>query len=403
MPLVALDLVILLVAVADGLAARGNIEVSRVVAEVQAVGRQFPVELEVSNLGRRFLQLRVTDDPPGVAIGLPTSFALRAGEVTRCTYDARVDDRGAHDFGPITVRWRSPLGLWERQRSVRAEQKVRVYPNFEQLRNHGLKARAEERRLPVRARRRAGGENEFQRLRPYVAGDPYKHIDWRATARRQKFVTREFGQESNQNLIFLLDCGRLMTAQNGELSQFDHALNAALMLGQSALRHGDRVGLLAFDHKVRVWMPPKGGAKSGARLIRGTYDLFPTLNEPDYGMAFRHLGQRVRRRSLVVLLTAVVDEANAKLTQQLVHALSSRHLAVAVWLRDVDMDEILERPAASDEDRFLRGAAAELVGWRERTLEAVRRTGALVVDVPPDQLTGSLLSRYMEIKARRLL
>jgi uncharacterized protein (DUF58 family) len=402
-PLVAIDIALAVIALLDALIAWGNVGVARKFAPVQAIGRPFEVTLTVQNLGRRRLSLRVADDAPGPADGLPAAIVLPGGTQGEVTYTMRVDKRGAHPFGAVAVRWKSPLGLWERQRRIDAPGSLRVYPDFAQLRSYGLQARADEQRLPVRVRRRPGGENEFERLRPYVPGDPYRHIDWRATARRGDFVSREYGQEVNQNLIFLLDAGRMMSAANGSLTSFDHALNAALMMAQVALRHGDRVGFLAFDHQVRAWLPPRGGTRSGGRLIRATYDLFPSLAEPDYAMAFRHLSKRVRRRSLVVLLTAVVDEPNAALSSALVRGLAGRHLPLCVWVRDGELTALAEGPADNRSDAYVRAAAAEIVGWREKALANVRRSGALVVDSPPERLTPQLLSRYLEIKARRML
>lgn len=402
-PLLAVDVALALVALLDLSLGRGTVEVGRQVAEIQSVGRSFPVQLSVVNLSQRTLQLRITDDAPGRADGVPATLNLISNQEGQVTYDLCVDRRGQHRFGPVTVRWGTPLGLWERQRTLSVSTSLRVYPNFGQLRRYGLHTKLAEQRVPVRVRRRQGGESEFQRLRPYVSGDPYRHIDWKATARRREFVSREYGQESNQNLIFLLDCGRMMSAQCGDLTAFDHALNAAMMMGQVALRHGDRVGLLAFDHKVRVWLPPKGGARSGGRLIRGTYDLFPSLDEPDYAAAFRYLAHRVKRRSLVVLLTAVADEVNADLASSLVGALARRHLAMAVWLRDPDLTEMVERPAAARGDLYARCAAAEILGWREASLKALRRLGGLTVDCEPSELTSELLGRYLDVKARHLI
>lgn len=409
-PVLALDLVLAGVALGDLLLARGRVAVDRGFAPVQAVGRPFDVTLRVRNVGRRALRLRYTDHAPGATAGLPAEAVLAPDTVAEATYAVEVDRRGQHVFGDVTVRFTSPLGLWERQRRFEVEGTVRVYPDFAQLRETGLRGRLSEHRAPIRARRRPGGENEFQRLRPYVPGDAYRHIDWKATARRATgvggtgdFVTREFGQESNQNLILLLDCGRMMSARSGTLTAFDHALNAAVLLGQVALRHGDRVGLLAFDRGVRAWLPPKGGRRTAGRLIRATYDLEPSLEEPDYAAAFRYLQQHVRRRSLVVLLTSVVDEVNADLATSLVQALRSRHLALSVWMRDVEIDRIVSEGAETDEQRYLQAAAAELVGWREQALAGLRQRGALVVDCRPDQLTRSLLDRYLEVKARRLL
>jgi len=401
-PLLALDMVLVLIAVTDLLLTSGRVEAGREVSQVQAVGRAFEVTVWLRNAGRRAIDVLATDAAPGAAEGMPKGARLPPGQAAQLTYDLVVSRRGQHHFGPITVRWRSPLGLWQRQRQVTVDDALRVYPDFEQLRSSGLVGRAAELRVPVRVRRRPGGENEFQRLRPYVAGDPYRHIDWKATARRREFTTREFGQESNQNLIFMLDCGRMMSSRFGELTAFDHALNAAVIMGQTALRHGDRVGLLAFDREVRAWLPPRGGARHGAALIRATYDLFPSLDEPDFALAFRHLSGRVRRRSLVVLLTAVVDEVNADLAKRVAVGLGSRHLPLVVWVRDPELDHLLlEDPETAS--AYARGAAAELASWREQTLKSLRRRGALVVDARPDELTSDLLGRYLEIKARRLL
>jgi uncharacterized protein (DUF58 family) len=266
-----------------------------------------------------------------------------------------------------------------------------------------VRARENERRAPVRARRKPGGENEFERLRPYVRGDSYRHVDWRATARRRALITREFGQESNQNVLFLVDAGRMMSASSQGRSLFDHALDAALVLGQVALRNGDRVGLLAYDDRVLAWQPPRGGARQGVALIRGTYDVFPSLREPDHAMALRWVGQRVRRRSLVILLTSVIDTANAEATAAVTGILGRRHLPLCVWLRDPSLEELVSGRGAKPADPYVAGAAAELLLERSRQLAVLRERGALVLDADPPHLTSALLSRYLEIKARRLL
>jgi uncharacterized protein (DUF58 family) len=401
--MLAFDLIIAGLVVADIALTRGPVELTRRVAAVQAVGRPVPVTLVVRNAGARALELRVTDDAPGVTEGLPARLRLMGGASHDVDYTTTVDERGAHGFGPATVRWRSVLGLFEGQSAVQGDDTLRVYPNFRQLRTRGISAVDAERRLPVRVRRRPGGESEFERLRPYVWGDSYRHIDWKATARRRQFISREFGQESNQNVIFLLDCGRLMSGRVGGMALFDHALNASMMMAQTALRHGDRVGLLAFDSEVRAWLAPRGGARSGAGLIRATYDLRPSLEEPDYALAFRYLAQRVRRRSLVVLVTTVIDEVNADLTAQIVGALGRRHIPLCVWLRDDAVEARLRGPRATERDHFVGGAAADLLAWRAHALAGLRRGGALVVDTAPGDLSASLLSRYLEIKAGGLL
>jgi uncharacterized protein (DUF58 family) len=200
--------------------------------------------------------------------------------------------------------------------------------------------------------------------------------------------------------MFLLDAGRLMTATTQGLSLFDHALNASLMLSHVAARAGDRVGLLAFSDVIKSFTPPAGGAAAARLVIQAGYDLHPELCETDFACAFEHVGLRIRKRSLVILFTQVVDEVAAAELLRLMRGVMPRHLPLMVILRDVEIDEIVE---GSAEGPYARGAAAELSSFRDRLVRDLKRHGALVLDVAPGQLTPSLINRYLEIKARHLL
>lgn len=396
---VAADLVIAAVAVGDAVADRARLSVERVVEPRVAVGAAVAIELIVRGDEHRPLQVRVVDEAPGEPEGLPVSVELPSGAEATLRYRTRVDRRGRHDFGAVVLRWATPLGLWERQRRFPVPSTLEALPDFRKLRTWGVTATSDERRAAGRVRRKTGGDSEFERLRPYVPGDPYRHIDWRASARQRTFISREYGQESNQNVVFLLDGGRLMGADAGGRTRFDHALDAALSMAQVALRRGDRVGLAVFDREVRVWVPPRGGARQATALLRSTFDRFPRAFEPDMRQALRHLASRVRRRSLVVLLTTVFDDVNAEAQNALVSALARRHLVLTVWLQDPELVAL----AAGTGDVHEAAAAAELLSWRRRSLDKLARRGALVIDCAPDELGPELLATYLQVKARRLL
>jgi uncharacterized protein (DUF58 family) len=301
------------------------------------------------------------------------------------------------------VRYPSLLGLWLRQIEAGSRLPVRVYPDLVQLRRYELMARENRAADLARATRRKGGETEFARLRDYSPDDEYRSIDWKATARRHKLTAREYQLESNQELVFMLDAGRMMSAEVQGLTQFDHALNAALMLGHVAARTGDRVGLLAFGRGLEAYVPPGRGQKAAGRLIQAAYDLHPQLVESDYESAFRTLSVRQQKRALVVLFTQVVDDAVAQLLVLGCRALSRRHLPLVVLFRDLDVDGLL-RPVRDDRNElYVRAAAAELARWRASFIRDLRHGGALVLDVGPRELTVKLIERYFEIKARHQL
>ncbi len=403
LPMLAADLGIALVAALDALLARRPLcTVKRHTPAVLSIGRPNLVTLEVRSTARRRLQVSVTDDLFDTAEcdDLPAQLDLPARGSATARYHVRPTRRGAHALGDHHVRYLSPLGLWIRQTTIPASTKVKVYPDVQAVRAYDLMAQKDRDPAALRSSRRRGGESEFERLREYRRGDEFRSIDWKATARRHKLISREYQLESNQNLMFLLDAGRLMTAQSQGLSLFDHALNATLMLSHVAARAGDRVGLLAFADGITSSAPPAGGAGAARRVIQAGYDLHPELKETDYASAFEHVGLRVRKRSLVVLFTQIVDDVAAAELLRLMRGVMPRHLPLMVILRDVEIDDLVEGSGA---DPYVRGAAAELSSFRDRLLRDLKRHGALVLDVAPGQLTASLINRYLEIKARHLL
>jgi uncharacterized protein (DUF58 family) len=406
-PMLALDVLIALVAALDAFLARGRlVRVEREVAKVLSVGRDNAVKLHVRSLSRRALTVSVTDDLPGEATApdLPATVELRGRGRATVTYHVRPTLRGAYALGAHHVRYPSPLGLWLRQLRLPAEDPVKVYPDVKAVRTYELLARQNREAAMVRAVRLRGGESEFERLREYVKDDEFRTIDWKATARRQRLIAREYQQERNQSIVCLVDCGRLMTTESAGLTHLDHAMNAVLMMSHVAARSGDHVGLVAYDTKVRAFVPPGGGSRATHRLIQATYDLHPAMVEPDHRAAFEFLSRRVRRRALVILFTQVIDDVAAGTVLRLMRGLGSRHLPLCALFRDGALDAMVDSPlGAGATDLYRRGAAAEAVLWRDRLVRDLKAGGALVLHTLPQHLTPSLVNRYLEIKAQQML
>jgi uncharacterized protein (DUF58 family) len=397
--------ILLLMLIDAGLGFRAKLRLLHTAPDVFSLGRNNRVMLELRSHARRTLHLKIRGDGFQYAElkGLPLVASLQPGESCNLEYYVTPRRRGAFALGAHYVRIITPLGLWARQLCFETRHGVRVYPDLQALRAFELTARQDREVGFRRATRLKGGESEFARLREYTRDDEYRAIDWKSTARRQKLIAREYQLESNQNLMFMLDAGRLMTAETNQISYFDYALNACLMLGQMAARNGDRVGLIGFDVKVRAFVPPAGGPGAPRRLIQACYDLHPSLVESDYDRAFAELAVRVRKRCLVILFVQVLDEAVADVLQRRTRALLPRHLPLLVVFRDADIDAMLQTAAVDDAELYAHAAAAELLRWRQGFISDMRGRGALVLDVRPRELTGKLLDRYLEIKARQLL
>jgi uncharacterized protein (DUF58 family) len=396
-----------LVAALDAvLGRRALVSVVREPPEVFSVGRANAVRLRIRSRSRRALTVQVMDDvPPDVtAIGLPATVQLPPGGRADLTYHVRPSRRGSYRLGDHTVRYPTPLGLWQRQLRLPGADAVKVYPDLKAVRTFELLARQNREASWLRAVRLRGGESEFERLREYRKDDEYRTIDWKATARRQRLTAREYQQERNQSILCLVDCGRLMTAESGGLTHLDHALNAALMMSHVAVRSGDQVGLLAFDAEVRAYLPPSSGRRATRRLVQSTYDLHPRLVEPDFAAAGAFLARRMRRRALVVLFTQVIDDTAARTVLRLMHGLGPRHLPLCVLFREVAVEALLHgAPDRGTDDLYRRGAAAEIVLWRERLVRDLRAAGALVLHTAAATLTPALVNQYLRIKAQQML
>jgi uncharacterized protein (DUF58 family) len=405
------DAGIVLLALVDALLARKPVVgVTRRAPRVFSVGKPNVVQLELKSSARRRLSVQISDDlfEHATADGLPGEVDITARGRAQVKYRVVPARRGAYALGDHFVRYGSPLGLWIRQVRIAARSPVKVYPDIQAVRVYDLLAMKDKDVAGVRAARRRGGESEFERLREYRRGDEFRSIDWKATARNKKLISREYQLERNQNVLFLLDAGRLMTAEAHGLSLFDHALNATLMLSHIAARAGDHVGLLAFADTIKGYAPPVGGAGATARIVQASYHLHPDITETNFSVAVEQIGMRVKKRTLVVLFTQVVDDVSAKELMRQLRGLLPRHLPLLVPFRDVEIDALAlgqapEVEGYSGTAPFVRGAAAELVSFRDRLLRDVKRRGALVLDCPPADLTPALINRYLEIKARHLL
>lgn len=378
----------------------------RQTGRIASLGKLHEVELEINNHATRSVLVRIRDGVPAALTPDPAEFVLLLEPLSRTnvSYNVRPNRRGRAPLEQIDVQVRSRLGLWRRLLRYEAVNEIHVYPDLKQLDEYALLARTNRLSLlGVRRVRRVGQDHEFERLRDYTPDDNYKHIAWRVSARRQKLTVKDFQSSQSQRLLFLLDCGRMMTNEAAGLTLLDHALNSLLLLSYVALGRGDSVGLLCFSDEIHSFVPPRGGPRQMNVLLHAAFDRFPRRVESRYDEAFLYLAGHARKRSLVILLSNVIDDVNAQQIRQYMQATVGRHLPLAVLLRDRRLFEAVDVIDPQGPDLYRAAAAADILSWRRQLLHDLHRNGVLHLDVFPEQLTGPLISQYLEIKARHLL
>ncbi|MGH7448197.1 MAG: DUF58 domain-containing protein [Longimicrobiales bacterium] len=402
----ALDVLLVVLVLADGIAVyRLPVpEAERFVPQRLPLGAIADVPVELRNGARVSRRVLWIDDPGHGLQHVDTGTAvldLPPGSSVRQASRLYAAERGATHIGDMHLRLLSPLGLlWRRMRLERRD-RVTVQPGLSELKRHRLLALHHRVEAGPRRVREVGAGREFERLREYVRGDDPRRIDWKATARRGAPIVRQYEAERSQSIVLAIDAGRLMSERFSGRERLDHALSAALVLADAAAVHGDGLGVLLFADTVQAYLPPARHPLSRVADVLATVETRRV--EPDYPRAFRYLASRLRRRSLVVLFTDVIDvHASAALLQHL-GASARRHLPLIVAMRNVELEGAAAAGVRDERGAFHRAAAEELLQARAVALNTVRRRGVLVADVRPEAAPTEALARYLDIKRRGLL
>ena len=397
-------LVVLAAAIADLAAAYAmpaKLGLVRRIPGSLAIGRWRDCVLRIENRGRFAVRCELYDHHPASCemAGLPFNVVIPASGFAQTAYRLRPTERGDLRFAPAQARVSSPFGLWDLETRIGAEQVVRCFPDFAELADYALFA-TENRlsRIGVLQRRRRGTGLEFHQLRDYREGDTLRQVDWKATSRHKRLIAREYEDERDQQIVFLVDCGRRMIDREGTLSHFDEVLNAVLLLAFVALRQGDAAGLMTFADSTDRFVPPRKSRSTINVLLQTLYDAQPTLRPPDYFAAATILSRRLKRRSLVVIVSNLRDEDEETLAPALA-LLRRKHLVLFANLRESSLDRAKEAPVRDLDGALLYAAGAVYERDRAAAMRRIESSGAMLFDTLPDKLAVSLVNRYLDLKS----
>ncbi len=365
-----------------------------------ACGEPGEVGLILRNEQRRPARIELFDGIPqgAVTAALPWSGEVPPQREIRVFYPVKLMERGEMVFGPVQVRRVSPCGFWSRQTTHLDAETVRVYPNYEPVIRLALLAlQQRESPMGIVRRARAGSSRDFHQLRDYRDGDPLSQIDWKASSRRQMLISRDFQEQRDQSIVFLLDTGRRMRAFDGGIPQFDHVLNAILLVAHVALRQGDQVAVKSFGGSDR-WLPPMKGSHAMPILLNHLYDYRTTPAPSDFAQAVEHLMARQRRRSLVIVLTNIRGEDGKELLPAM-QVLNTRHLVLLASMREGAVQQAFSEPVGSLASALRYLAADRYVKERREILASLGSSGILTLDSTARDFPVALANCYSDIKA----
>lgn len=394
--------VLIFVAALDGFSSRkmSGANIVRKLPHNIFVGREHKVALEIHHNHNFPWQITLYDHYPSTwrAKDLPITLQLMPGRVATVFYSITPIVRGDDEFGAIEQMFFSRLGLWYIIKKQDAKNKVKVLPDFAQIMGAGItNLERWMNLLGAKKAPRKGLGQDFHQLREYRDEDTFRQIDWKATARKQSLVSREYQDERDQHIVFLLDCGRNMRAKDGDLSHFDCALNAMLLLTYTALRHGDSVGVLTFSNETpRFIRPGKGTAQLG-HIVQGLYDVVPTTQTSDYAQAADVLLSQQKRRALVIVLTNLSNEGELELLSSLKH-ISRRHRLLIASLKEEILDTVCKTPVHDFDGALNYAGAVSYLRDMNKLYQKLHTHKVPFMSTHPHEFGGELISQYLKFK-----
>ena len=336
--------------------------------------------------------------------------SIQPGQTQVIKYQLHPLKRGEYEFGAVNVYAASPLGLVRRRFRFDQARTVPVYPSFLQMRQYELLAihnRLTE--VGVKRIRRVGQSMEFEQIRPYVAGDDPRNINWQASARRSvpggtdTLVVNHFQDERAQQVYCLIDKGRVMRMPFEGLSLLDYAINATLVMSNIALLKHDKAGLVTFSNRPGAVVPAERRAGHLRTILEVLYRQKTQYLETDYELLYATVRAKIKQRSLLILFTNFETLQGLQRQLPYLRALNKAHLLLVVFFENTELRTYLDAPAATTADVYNQTIAEKFQQEKRQIVLELQRYGIYALLTPPQLLTVNTINKYLEFKARGLI
>jgi len=385
---------------------RNGISAARTTLDKWSNGDENPVSIEVTSRYPQRMDVRVLDELPFQfqKRDLDLQGSIDANGTRSFHYMVRPFERGVHAYGAINVLVRSALGLVERRYRQEQGRAVPVYPSYIHLRKYELMALADRWSMAgVKKVRRTAQRVEFERIREYIPGDDKRTVNWKATARRSRLMVNQYQDEKAQQIISLIDLGRVMKMPFGGLTLLDRAINATLVLSDIAIKKDDKAGLITYSDKVHGLLAPSRDKAQMRKIMDLLYAQRTDFAETDFDTLFITVKRALGQRSLLVVYSNFESIDGMRRQLPFLQRLARAHLVAVVIFRNTELDELLHRPDRDTVDVYVKTITRKLQHEKELIAKELERHGVLTILTRPEDLSVSVLNKYLEIKARALL
>jgi uncharacterized protein (DUF58 family) len=320
------------------------------------------------------------------------------------TYSIRPINRGTYRFGKTQVLVEGPLHFIKRRFSLPLSEDVSVYPSIKQMHETELLAFSRV-ATPTGHKRykRIGRSYEFEQISPFVEGDDYRNINWKATGKTRELMVNQYQDERSQNLYCIISKGRAMKMAFRHVTYLDYSINATLALSNVALKKYDKVGLITFSNKIGTALRAENRSGQIRKILDALHREEERQFEPDFELLYRSVDRLAKNRSLIVLFANFESKHTAERALPLLKKISRKHLLVMVLFEDSELTEIAERPKQDVEDVYRVTLAANQLIERKEVVNRLRNQGIHTLFCTPERLSVEVINKYLELKAKGMI
>jgi uncharacterized protein (DUF58 family) len=329
---------------------------------------------------------------------------LEGGKSKTYRYTLRPVKRGEYDFGSMNVYATSPIGFFSRRFIFSANKMVPVYPSFIQMRKFELLAISNQlTEVGVKRIRKIGQNTEFELIKDYVAGDDFRVINWKASARKNQLMVNQYQDERSQQVYCLIDKGRVMQMPFNGLSLLDYAINASLVISNIAMKKSDKAGIVTFQDKIGTVLPASRSNNQMNQILEVLYKQKTGYRESDFSILYSQIRRKITQRSLLLLFTNFESIYGMQRELPFLRSLAHQHLVVVIFFENTEMKSLIHDPA-SDLRTVYHKAIAEKFSYEKKLIvKELNKNGIQSILTAPENLTVNTINKYLELKARGMI
>lgn len=385
---------------------RNKIFAERTLKEQINLGEDNPIHITIASSYNLPVRLKIIDEIPYQfqIRNFKKFLILKPGEETTIDYTLKPVKRGVYEFGALNVFVGTFLRMAERRVKYSQDFAAKVYPSVRLMREYELKVFTSSNLYQgLKKVRRLGNNQEFEQIKPYVKGDDYRKINWKATSRKGELMVNQYQDEKSQTVYTIIDKSRVMKMPFNSMTLLDHSINSSLVISNIALRKDDKVGLMTFSDKLGVHVKAEKLGGQLRTLLENLYRQKTRYNDANYEMLYYGVRQNIKGRSLVFLYSNFETSYAMERAMPMLRKIARLHLLVVIFFENTGLVEKADAKANTIEEIYTQTMAQKAVIEKRTIAAELEKFGINTILTTPEKLNVDTINKYLELKARGLI